>query len=166
MDPKNPIMGQLVFDGAEFTYAVDLPPGACQGMLCTRDGYVDACAEIIANQPAWGAKAGIAAEEVTELTTANERIARIDTFLPAMMKAVEILTETRYMLDDRRQRIVMDAAQSVDRRAAKQPDLVAKYENTRNYRSAIAKKGLKTKAKNAEQPAGDETTVVTPPATP
>ena len=84
MDPKNPVMGQFVFDGAEFdAYAVDLPPGACQGMLATREGFNEACSEIAANQAAWGVKAGISGEEVTELAQANERIARIDAFLPA-----------------------------------------------------------------------------------
>ena len=154
MDPKNPVIGQFVFDGAEFAdYAVDLPPGACQGMLPTREGFEEVCNELIANHPVWGAKAGIADQEIADLTAANERIARIDVFLPALAKAVEMLTETRYMLDDRRQRIAMDAAQSVDRRAGKLPELMAKYEQTREYRSAIAKKGLKTKEKNAEQQA-------------
>jgi hypothetical protein len=152
MDPLNPIVGQFVFDGTEFlTYAVDLPPGACQGMLPTREGFEEACKELVAAQAAWGLKAGIPDQEITDLTTANERVARIDVFLPALMKAVEMLTETRYMLDDKRQRIVMDAAQAVDRRSGKVPDLNAKYEKTREYRSAIAKKGLKTKEKKAEQ---------------
>jgi hypothetical protein len=165
MDPQNPVIGQLVFDGAEFyIYVVDLPPGGCQGMLATRAGFNEVCAELVANQAAWGSKAGIAPDEVTDLTTANERIARIDAFLPPMLKAVEMLTETRYMLDDRRQRIVLDAAQSVDRRSLKQPELNAKYQMTREYRSVIAKKGLKTKAKNAAQPVVD--TTVVPPATP
>ena len=152
MDPKNPVIGQFVFDGAEFAdYAVDLPPGACQGMLSTREGFEEVCKEIIANHPVWGAKAGISDAEITDLTSANERIARIDAFLPALAKAAEMLTETRYMLDDRRQRIAMDAAQSVDRRSGKAPDLNAKYEKTREYRSVIAKKAVKTREKNAEQ---------------
>jgi hypothetical protein len=58
------------------------------------------------------------------------------------------------VLDDKRQRIVLDAAQAVDRRAKKNDDLYARYEKTREYRSVIAKKGLKTKAKNAEPPNG------------
>jgi hypothetical protein len=155
MDPKNPVVGQFVFDGQEFeTYAVDLPPGACQGMLTTREGFDDACNELIANHPAMSAKAGIAESEIDALKLANERIARIDAFLPALLKAVEMLTETRYLLDDRRQRIVLDAAQAVDRRAKKIDELFARYEKTREYRSAVAKKGLKTKEKNAQQPNG------------
>ena len=155
MDPLNPVIGQFVFDGTEFvSYAVDLPPGACQGMLATREGFEEVCKELVSNQAAWGAKAGIADQETTDLASCNERIARIDAFLPALAKAVEMLTETRYMLDDRRQRIALDAAQSVDRRALKMPELKAKYEVTREYRSAVAKKAVKTREKNAEQQGG------------
>jgi hypothetical protein len=156
MDPKNPVIGQFVYDGTEFvSYAVDLPPGGCQGLLVTREDHPDVCKELIANQAVWGAKAGIADQEIEDLKTTNERIARIDVFLPAMEKAVEMLTETRRLLDDKRQRIALDAAQSVDRRSGKLPELNAKYQKTREYRSAIAKKGLKTK-KMAEQQAADE----------
>lgn len=163
MDPKNPIMGQYVFDGDEFTdYAVDRAPGACKGLLTAREGYDDVCKEISSNQAEWGAKAGIVDQEVTELATTNARIARLDVFIPAVAKFLEILTETRYTLDDRRQRIVMDAAKAVDRRCAKEPELAAKYEKTREYRSAPAKKALKTKAKNAQSATDDEP----PPATP
>jgi hypothetical protein len=155
MDPKNPIVGQFVFDGQEFeAYAVDLPPGACQGMLTTREGFDDACNELIANHPAMSGKAGIAGSEIDDLKLTNERIARIDAFLPALLKAVEMLTETRYVLDDKRQRIILDAAQAVDRRAKKSDDLFARYQKTREYRSAIAKKGLKTREKKVQQANG------------
>ena len=157
MDPKNPTMGQLTFDGSEFAaYAVDMPPGACKGMLVTRPGFFDVCKEITDNQSECGGKAGIADPEVDELAQTNERIARIDAFLPALAKAAEILTETRYVLDDKRQRMVMDAAQAVDRRAKNAPELLAKYEKTREYRSVIAKKALKTKQQNAEQQDADQ----------
>jgi hypothetical protein len=172
MDPKNPVIGQFIFDGAEFVpYVVDLAPGECQGMLPTREGFDDVSKELIANQATWGAKAGIADQEIVDLKTANERIARIDVFLPALEKAVEMLTETRYLLDDKRQRIALDAAQSADRRSGKLPELNAKYEKTRAYRSVAAKKGLKTKQMNAEQQDAEQEAVqegngAQPPATP
>jgi len=151
-DPKNPQFGDFVFDGSEFAaYAIDLPPGECRGMLTARDGFSDVYNEILTNQASLGAKAGIPEPDVADLTTCTERIARIDAFLPALLKAVEVLTETRYFLDDKRQHIVFDAAQAIDRRAKSNPDLIAKYEKTRAYRSAAAKKALKTKEKNAEE---------------
>jgi hypothetical protein len=158
-DPKNPEMGEFHLDGSEFLpYGKDLPPGKCQGMLTARDGFNEVCAEILMNQAAYGGIAGIPDHDADDLTTCNERIARIDAFLPPLLKFVEILTETRYFIDDRRQRIILDSAQSVDRRAKKNPELFAKYEKTRAYRSAIAKKALKTKEKNAaeEQAPGAE----------
>src|SRR5262245_7173275 len=103
-DPKNPVVGDLVFDGSEFApYVVDLPPGACQGVLTTREGFSLVCQELLTNQAVLGAMAGIADQEITDLETTNARIERIDVFLPALRKAVEILTETRYKLDDQRQ---------------------------------------------------------------
>jgi hypothetical protein len=159
-DPKNPVVGTFVFDGAEFdAYAVDLPPGACQGMLATREGFLELCQEIAANQAQWGAKAGIPEQDATDLVTCNAQIARIDIFLPAFLKAAEILTETRYMLDDKRQRIALNSATSVDRRSKRDPELLAKYQTTREYRSVIAKKALKTREKNAD---GDDDTLDAP----
>ena len=163
-DPTNPQIGDFIFDMSEVkSYGKDLAPGACQGMLTERTGFTDVYNEVLTNQASHGAKAGIPEADVTELITCTERIARIDAFLPAVRKAVEILTETRYFLDDRRQHIVFDAATAIDRRARSNPDLVAIYEKTRAYRSAAAKKALKTKEKNAaEEQAPDGDHDVTP----
>jgi hypothetical protein len=150
-DPKPPEFGSLVINGSEFEeYKVDLAPGECQGMLPTREGFLEACQELITHQAELGAKAGIPDGDVADLVTINARMARIDLYLPIYLKAAEILTETRYMLDDKRQRIALNAAQSIDRRAKSSPELLARYEKTRVYRSALAKKGLKTKERNAE----------------
>ena len=104
------------------------------------------------DQATFGALAGISDQEITSLETTNTRIERIDAFLPAILKAAEMLTETRYLLDDLRQRIILDAAKCVDRREKRRPEIVARYERTRVYRSAIARKGVKTREKNASSP--------------
>lgn len=163
--PSNtPVFGRFVFDGSEFDdYAKDLPPGGCLGMLTAREGFLEVCEEMLAAHAEWGAKAGIANQEISDLQTVNTRIARIDIFLPAFIKAAEILTETRYALDDQRQRIVFDAAQSIDRRVKRHPELLARYERTRAYRSAIAKKALRTRARNAEAPPAGENKPQKPP---
>ena len=137
-------------------------------MLTARDGFNDVYNEILTNQASHGAKAGIPEPDAAELTTCTERIARIDAFLPALLKAVEVLTETRYLLDDKRQHIILDAAKAVDRRAKNIPDLVPRYEKTRAYRSAAAKKAVKTKEKNAaeEQAPGVENGAKPEPSAP
>ena len=67
-----------------------------------------------------------------------------------MEKFLEVMQETRAVLEDKRQRIIYNVASSVDRREKETPGLQAKYEKTRAYRSAIAKKAVKTRLKNAE----------------
>ena len=149
-DPLNPTIGSLVFNGEEFTYLVDLEPQDMQGKLTEQPGFGEAKDEVLANQQEWGAKAGVTSDDFTQLQLCNERIARIDTFLPPMLKCIEMMTETRCLLEDQRQRIVLNVAKSVDRRSIREPQLLAKYQKTRAYRSANAKKGLKTrKAKQA-----------------
>jgi hypothetical protein len=153
-DAKNPDLKSFHIDGGEFEdYAEDAPPGALQGLLFTHEDFSKACDEVFSAHAQYGATAGIPDGDIKDLTEANARIARIDAFLPAYLKAAEVLTETRAKLDDKRQRLILDAANSVDRRAGKTPVLLAKYEKTRAYRSAIALKGVKTKAENAKQAA-------------
>ena len=151
-DPVNPTLGAFHIDGTEFeAYAEDLPPGGLQGFKTTHEGFLEAVQELVTAHPTHGSEAGIPDGDITDLKQINERIARIDVFLPAYAKATEVLTETRAKLDDRRERILLNAAKSVDRRAGQSPTLLAKYQRTREYRSAIAKKALKTKAMNAKQ---------------
>ena len=67
---------------------------------------------------------------------------------------------------DQRHRILLNGSKSVDRRAGKNPSLLAKYEKTRAYRSAIAKKALKTKMANLANTNGSAGAPQDPPATP
>jgi hypothetical protein len=150
-DPLNPEQGDVHLDGEEFRpYIEDLPPGGLQGMLTAQPNFIDVLKEILANQALYGAKAGVTADDFADLETTNARITRLDVFIRPAQKFVEMLIETRYLLEDRRQRLALNIAQSVDRRALRDPQLLAKYEKTRAYRSAAAKKGLKTRRKNAE----------------
>lgn len=151
-DPTNPALGSFHIDGTEFeAYAEDLPPGGLQGFTSTRDGFHEAAQELIAAHATYGKAAGIPDGDITDLAEINQQIARIDVFLPAYAKAAEVLAETRAKLDDKRERILLNGAKSVDRRAVKNPTLLAKYEKTRDYRSAVAKKALQTKALKAKQ---------------
>src|SRR6185436_13721214 len=89
--------------------------------------------------------------------------------LPAARKLVEILEESRAKYDDQRQRIVYATAEAVDRRAKHAADggtLLARYQKTREYRSAIALKGYKTRRRNAPPEAETQTEAEKPTTTP
>lgn len=149
--PKVP-MGNLVVDArglAEFI--VDLEQGKMQGLRTEQKGYAEVVTELVSNQREFGEQAGITQTDIERLVELNRRVAMVDQYLPAVRKMLELLTETRAVCDDERQRLVSAFGQSVDARAkaSRNPTLLAKYERTRDYRSAIANKGAKTRKKNA-----------------
>ncbi len=156
-DPKNPNVGDCVFDGSEFaTYLVDVPPGGLQGMRTAQDGCDEVCKEILANQADWGLKAGVTADDAASLEDIDRKLARLDQFVQPVRKFLELLVETRYVLDDQKQKLIYTIAQAVERRGKERPELLAKYQHTRAYRSAIAKKAVKTRNKNAEEAGASE----------
>jgi hypothetical protein len=147
-------LGALAIDCTSMaSFVQDLVPGALVGMRSRQPGYEDVVNEIISNQPTLGGKAGVTDEDIQAFLLANERIAMIDAQLPAARKLVELLEETRGKLDDQCQRQVSAIALSAESRAKAYGDdeLLAKYEKTRAYRSAIALKAVKTRRKNAAE---------------
>ena len=151
-DPKMPEVGEVHIDATDLlTFLKDLPEGATRGMRTEQDGFVEVLQEVLSNQAAYGDKAGITTGDINDLVLANDRIAQIDRFLPAAQKLVEMLEETRAQLDDQRQRAVNGFARSVEDRAKSREDgasLLARYQKTRVYRSAIGVKAAKTRRKN------------------
>ena len=134
------------------SFIVDLARGARRGMQVEQEGFSEVIAEILTNQQKYGDKAGITATDFQAFKDANDHVAAIDIHLPALRKLVELLEETRANEDDKRQRQASGFAVSLERRFAttKDAEMLAKYERTRTYRSAIAVKGAKTRAKNAK----------------
>ncbi|AKT39531.1 hypothetical protein [Chondromyces crocatus] len=151
--PLNPLVGEREFNGTEFDYLVDVEPSALKGMKTAQSGLDRVLAEIIGNEVEWAEKAGVTAADMTQLFLLNERIARIDEFLAPVLKFAEMLSETRYVLEDQRQHILLNIGASVERRGKEMPELLARYQKTRTYRSAIAKKAARTRKKNAEEQA-------------
>ncbi len=154
-NPKHPVPGDLSIDASELaSVIIDLPEGAMRGLRVEQDGLEEVLAEIFANQAEWGEKVGITSGDKLDLETLNVVIRRIDDFVPASQKLVELLLETRAKLDDRRQRLINAIAEGVERRA-KSLDygetLLARYQRTRAYRSAIAKKAARTRRRNAQE---------------
>lgn len=129
-----------------------------QGMQATNDGYGEVEQEIRDNHEAWGAKAGVTSEDLATLDECDLTIASVDRYLPTIANLYEVMLDTRYNADDRRQRTVLNIAKSVDRRIRKTPSLETLYAKTRAYRSAVAKKALRTRRRNeAEAEAGTAT---------
>ena len=150
--PAIPAIGDLVIDASGMaSFLVDLEEGATQGMRREQEGMADVVQEVSAHQKVWGPKAGVTADEADELVTATAQIAQIRAYRPAVAKLLEMLDETESKLDNRRDTLIRVIAESVDAKAKTVgPDLFAKYEKTRTYRSAVGNKAAKTRKKNAD----------------
>jgi hypothetical protein len=154
----NPTVGDLHINASALaSVLIDLPPGAMVGHLSEQAKLNDVLEEIAANQDVWGDKAGVTAGDFTALQDAGTQLAQVRTFLPAARKLVELLEETESSIVDRRERKIRAIAGSVDGRVKEGggDDLLAKYQKTREYRSAIGVKAAKTRKKNAEADAAE-----------
>lgn len=136
------------------TFLEDVETGMRQRLRSAQPGFPKAMGEILLNQDELGERAGITAHDFQELVTANERIEQIEALLPTARKLVEVLEESRAVYDDKRQRFVSAIAKSVEMRAKALGDetLLAKYEQTRLYRSSIAAKAVRTRQRNQQGP--------------
>jgi hypothetical protein len=152
-DPTKPERGALRVDATPVEpYAVDLAVGDLKGIRREKTGFVDASDEIRSNQRNLGARAGVVQTDVDRLDLLTARIEEVRTYLGPARKMVEILEETEASLDEERHAIISIIATTVERRAtlSGNEDLLARYEKVRNYRSASAIKGVKTKRKRAQ----------------
>jgi hypothetical protein len=171
-DPKKPKPGELAIDATDMAgFMIDLPEGGKQGLRFERENLPDVLAEITANQPQYGGIAGVTDVDYKNLIDAIARVVMCDSFLPAARKLVELLEETRCVEVDKRERIIDSIAESVERRD-KMPGnagIAARYQLTREYRSAIGLKSAKTRKKNeaekadAEKAKAQGSTVAPPP---
>ena len=152
-DPRKPLYGELHVDATDLVDdTVDLEERARLGMRRAQPGYDLSEGEVVANQPTMGERAGITTLTVDELVASTMRIARLNERLHAARKLVEILEESVAFHDDKRQRLIHGIADSVETQARARGDyeLLAKYERTRAYRSAIGKKAARTRQRNQE----------------
>lgn len=134
---------------------VDVKAGATRGMSREQPGFSAAIKEIFDNHAKIGKHIGILDSQIDELRTLNENLALIDGYLPAVKKLLEVMEESQTVIDNRRHEIIRVVAKTVDAQAIAMKDdsLVAKYERTLDYRSAIANKAAKTRKKNAAREA-------------
>lgn len=160
---KKPDVGVLVVDARPMQdFVRDVPHGARQSLRFTYDGFDEAFHEVVSCQTVLGERAGILPRDVDALVLARQRIAMIDDLLPAAHKLVELLEDSRAVLDDQSQRLITGMAQMVEARAKVDEDteLLARYDKLRAYRSSLGLKAAKTRRRNeAElgQPENEET---------
>lgn len=162
-DIKNPAIIDLFFDVRHMQGKLyDLEPGARQGLRVATEGFSDVVDEIIDNQPLYGPRGGIATADFETFTGAVERKRDIDKHLRVARKLVEVLEESGAVEDDTTQRLAFGFAQIIEARARafNDPEILARYEKTRAYRSAAGFKAAKTRRRNEEaeleQPGNDE----------
>jgi hypothetical protein len=122
-------------------------------MRSEQEGCDRAEAEVDGNQATYGERAGITQHTYQELRKSKESIEKIRQKLHAVRKFKEILDESLAFHDDRRQRLLHSIADSVERQAKALGDheLLAKYEQTRAYRSSIARKAVRTRQRNQQE---------------
>jgi len=150
--PKRPEPGALLIDARPLEdILVDFESGTTRGVTRAKPGFEEAVQEIVANQPKIGVRIGILQSQVDELQELNKKVDLIATYIPAVKKLYELLTETQSYLDNRRHEIIRVIAKTVEAQAEgmKDESLLGKYEQTRRYRSATALKAARTRKKKA-----------------
>jgi hypothetical protein len=139
-------------------YLVDLPPLGTVGARREQPGWVYVRAEIVTNQPACGAKAGITDGDFQAFLTLDAQVLSLGALLPVVDKALEVLRESLAYVDGQRHRLVTQFANLAETRADLRPGyavLLSAYEKCIAYRGAIADKGVKTREQNeADKKAG------------
>jgi hypothetical protein len=144
-------LNDLLLDGRHLQGKIrDLPNGARQGMRAEQPNFPNVIKEITDNQPLYGEQAGISSRNFQDLQAGLQYIAELDAMLPSARKFLEVLEETRAYEMDQIQRLVSSIAYSVEGRAKayKDDELLARYEQTRAYRSAAGLKAARTRLRN------------------
>ncbi len=164
-DPKNPVVGDLAIDCSLLAdLMIDLPPGAMVGMRREQRGLDALLSEVAANQKTLGTRAGILDADAQALAKLTDKILLVRKYKEPLRKLLELVTETEAALDHQRHQLISNMAASVEQRA-KMPgneDLRSLYRATREYRSALAKKAVKTRSKL--KPSEPAVPVAGPPA--
>jgi hypothetical protein len=159
---KQPGLNDLFVDARPcIGYTVDLQPGERQGLRVQMEGFDESAAEVIDNQEDYGERAGISDKDFQGFVTTVERRNELRKHLRVARKLVEILEESEAVHDDQAQRQIFGFAQVAEARARAygDPEILARYEKTRAYRSAVGVKAAKTRRRNEadlEQPQNDD----------
>lgn len=129
-----------------------------------RPGLPEVLKEIYDNQEDLGARAGVTAQDILALQTADVQLTTTREYLGTVRQLAGILEYTEADVDEGRHRRINAIAIAVDRRLqeAGNEDLALRYAKTRAYRSAIAVKAVRTRRRRtqgAEDAAGSVSSV-------
>lgn len=147
-DDAKPKVGDLTMNFSHMTYLIDVE--TTQGLQTEKEGLHEVLAEIRGNQKEYGALARITDQDIAELDEIERQIQEIDESLPSVEKLQEMMKETRKVLVDRRERKIHKIANLVDNEMKEKPELGAKYQRTRKYRSLRGRKAAQTRQQRAE----------------
>lgn len=143
-------------------HLIDLPPGAMKGIRGEQPGMQDVIDELATAVPAHGNAADVPLPAYQRFVQRTALLAQLRTHEAALVKALEICTETRAKTENDREddiSVIVKAVQGAVTRT-KDPGVAAPFEKTIAYNGQIAEKALQTRKKNAElkaePPAGDD----------
>lgn len=146
-------VGDLLLDITHMeSFLEDLPEGATVGLMPEKEELTETLNELYANQEAYGAEAGIDESDLAFVKERTAQIEKIDEALEVHAKMGELMLETRAKRVHEREEKLHALARVVESRAEskKNPELLARYQGLRRYRSATALKGVKTRRRNAK----------------
>jgi len=118
-----------------------------------RPGLPEVLKEIYDNQEDLGARAGVTAEDILALQTADLQIAATRQHLGTTRQLIGVLEYTEADVDEGRHRRINTIATAVDRRLQEpgNEDLALRYAKTRAYRSAVAVKAVRTRRRRTQE---------------
>jgi hypothetical protein len=161
-ESKKPALNDLFLDARPCAdYVFDLEQGERQGLRVALEGFSESAAEVIDNQPLYGERAGISEKDFQAFATTVERRDELRKHVRVARKLLEVLEESEAVHDDQAQRQIFGFAQIVEARARAygDPEILARYAQTRAYRSAVGVKAAKTRRRNdaeLDQPQNDD----------
>jgi hypothetical protein len=149
---NNANLPSLVIDLTELSsFLVDLPPGGLQGFLTEKDDYKKAADELRRIDAETRDKLSIS-QDLAEIETIDAQLVLLDARQVEVLKAAEVLRETRAKLINRRERKIGTVCTKVDTYVKDTNDksVLATVAETNQYRTQIAQKSARSREKNKE----------------
>lgn len=151
--PAQPYTGPFSADMTHLNgKLVDLPKGALSLLRAEREGIAEVSAELSKLAPSVISAAGVPQDAMQDFAARTALLTEIRAQRAVIDKMAEVLRETEAKVEHDRENDISMIAESVKTiaRLRGNPSLLAAYEKTLQYSSQTARKGAKTRKKNAE----------------